>query len=148
MTGSPGFVRRGASVLAGVSGRDSIDRQDAETLALRYRELICALGGYRFAVERPGNVHREVPLEDGAGRGNCLARVHRLVAEREREDLRSNCDRGSRVRNKNFDETPLRELRSSRSSRVVNDYGDREQGYRIVRQCDDGGWFTMNYESL
>lgn len=107
MTGSPGFVRRGASVLAGVSGRDSIDRQDAETLALRYRELICALGGYRFAVERPGNVHREVPLEDGAGRGNCLARVHRLVAEREREDLRSNCDRGSRVRNKNSMKLPF-----------------------------------------
>lgn len=103
MTGSPGFVRRGASVLAGVSGRDSIDRQDAETLALRYRELICALGGYRLAVERPRNVHREVPLEDGAGRGDRLARIHRLVAEREREDLRSNCDRGSRVRKKNSD---------------------------------------------
>lgn len=101
MTGSPGFVRRGASVLAGVSGRDSIDRQDAETLALRYRELICALSGYRLTVESPGNVHREVPLEDGTGRGDRLARVHRLVAECEREDLRSNCDRGSRVRNKN-----------------------------------------------
>lgn len=97
VAGGPGFVRRGASVLAGVSGRDGIDRQDAETLALRDRELICILGGYRLAVERPGNVHREVPLENGTGGGNRLARVHRLVAEREREDLRSNCDRGLRA---------------------------------------------------
>lgn len=119
MTGSPGFVRRGASVLAGVSGRDSIDRQDAETLALRYRELIGALAGYRLAVERPGNVHREVPFEDGAGRGDCLARVYRLVAEREREDLRSNCDRGSRVRNKNSMKLPFRELRSSHDPREI-----------------------------
>lgn len=99
MAGGPGFVRRGASVLAGVSGRDSIDRQDAETLALRNRELICILGGYRLAVECPGNVHREVPLENGTGRRDRLARVHRFVAECKREDLRSNCDRGSRVRN-------------------------------------------------
>lgn len=119
MTGSPGFVRRGASVFAGVSGRDSIDRQDAETLALRYRELICALGGYRFAVERPGNVHREIPLEDGAGRGNCLARVHRLVAEREREDLRSNCDRGSRVRNKNSMRFPFANYGPRESSTMI-----------------------------
>lgn len=90
VAGGPGFVRRGASVLAGVSGRDSIDRQDAETLALRDRELICILGGYRLAVERPGNVHREVSLENGTGGGDRLARVHRFVAEREREDLRSN----------------------------------------------------------
>lgn len=98
MAGGSGFVRRGASILAGVSSRDSIDRQDAETFALRDRELICTLGGYRLAVERPGNVHREVTLENGAGRRDRLARIYRLVAEREREDLRSNCDRGSRVK--------------------------------------------------
>lgn len=97
MAGGPGFVRRGASVLAGVSGRDGIDRQDAQALALRDRELICTLGGYRHAVERPGNVHREVPLQDGTGRGDRLARVHRLVAERKREDLRGNCDRADRA---------------------------------------------------
>lgn len=98
MAGGSGFVRRGASKLAGVSSRDSVDRQDAETLALRDRELICTLGGYRLAVERPGNVHREVPLQNRAGRRDRLARIYRLVAEREREDLRSNCDRESRVR--------------------------------------------------
>lgn len=98
MAGGPGFVRRGASVLAGVSGRDRIDRQDAQTLALRDRELIGTFGGYRHTIERPGNVHREVPLLNGAGRRDRLARVHRLVAECEREDLRSNCDRGSCVR--------------------------------------------------
>lgn len=92
MAGGPGFVRRGASVLAGVSGRDRIDRQNAETLPFRDRELIC-LGEYRLAVERPGYVHREIALDNGAGDGDRLARIHRLVAERERKYLRSNCNR-------------------------------------------------------
>lgn len=90
MARGSGFVRRGASVFAGVSGRDGIDRQNAETLSFRDRELIC-LREYRLAVERPGNVHREVALENGAGRRYRLARIHRLVAERERKYLRSNC---------------------------------------------------------
>jgi len=98
MAGGSGFVRRGASIFAGVSSRDSIDRQDAEALALRNRELICTFDGYRLAVECPGNVHREVPLENGTGRRDRLARVYRLVAECEREYLRSNCDRESRLR--------------------------------------------------
>lgn len=121
MAGGSGFVRRGASVLAGMSSRDSIDRQDAETLALRDRELICTLGGYRLAVERPGNVHREVPLENGAGRRDRLARVYWLVAEREREDLRSNCDRGSRVRSSVNNIPSMKSLRDS-----YNRYGPRE----------------------
>jgi len=116
MAGGSGFVRRGASVLAGMSSRDSIDRQDAEALALRDRELICTLGGYRLAVECPSNVHREIPLENGAGRRDRLARIYRLVTEREREDLRSNCDRGSRVRssvsNIHVGEIPSRSLQA------------------------------------
>jgi len=151
VAGGPGFVRRGASVFAGVSGRDSIDRQDAETLALRDRELICILGGYRLAVECPGNVHREVPLENGAGRRDRLARVHRLVAEREREDLRSNCDRGSRVRNSvvlySCRCNPLADLRGRLGILTVlavtvvgselRRLGARMSQHERLRQCDD-----------
>lgn len=87
-----GLVRRGASVFARVPCRHGIDRQHAQPLALRDRVLIASLGIDRRTVQRPGYVHREVSLQDRAGGRDRFARVHRLVAERERKDLRCNFD--------------------------------------------------------
>lgn len=84
------FVRRGASVLSRVSCGHGIDRQHAQPLALRDRVLIGSLGIDRHAVERPGYVHREVSLQDRAGRRDRFARVHRLVAKCKWKDLRCN----------------------------------------------------------
>lgn len=84
------FVRRGASVLSRVSCGHGIDRQHAQPLALRDRVLIGSLGIDRHAVERPGYVHREVSLQDRAGRRDRFTRVHRLVAKCKWKDLRCN----------------------------------------------------------
>lgn len=101
------FVRHGASVLSRVSGSHGIDRQHAQPLALRHGVLIRTLRIDRHAVERPGYVHREVTLQDRAGRRDRFARVHRFVAKREREDLRCNLDREMYVATRDNDRKQL-----------------------------------------
>lgn len=90
MTVGSGGIRRDALVSSGMPCRHPVDAQEADPL-ISYDINVRPARVYRGVVERPGQIHREVAFDDRARDRQHLARVERIVAERELEDLRRDC---------------------------------------------------------
>lgn len=83
-------IGRDALVSSGVPRHHAVDAQEAEPL-IGYDINVRSARVYRGVVERPRQGHREVALEDRAGKRQHLAGVEGIVAERELEDLWRDC---------------------------------------------------------
>jgi hypothetical protein len=90
VAGCSGCVGGCASVFPSVSRAHGLDSHHADALAVsRDRHVPVILLGDRFAVQRPRHLDRQVSLQDRADCRDRLAPIRRLVADRERRDLRS-----------------------------------------------------------
>lgn len=97
MSGGSGLVGRGARVLARVSRCHRVYGERADPFAAPRNHDV---GNVAVAlasnvdtppVQRPSDPHRQIALDHGALNGGHLARVRRLVTERERGQLGPDC---------------------------------------------------------
>lgn len=94
MTVGSGGIRRDALVSSSMPRRNAVDAQEADPL-ISYDINVRYARVYGGVVKRPRQIHREVAFDDCARERQHLARVQRIVAERELEDLRRDCVNGT-----------------------------------------------------
>lgn len=88
-TRATGGVARHAGVLPGVTGRHSVNSEQADTPAGRDR-YIGIIVGDRLAVQGPLDLYRRIALQHGAGCGDRVPPVSRSLADHERSYLGRN----------------------------------------------------------
>ena len=72
-----------------MSAAHGLDGHQADSLpGARYRDIAVILASDRLAVQRPRYLDRQIALDDGANRRNCLTPIRGLVADGKRRDLR------------------------------------------------------------
>lgn len=93
-----GGVAGHAGVLAGVTRRHRVDRQQADAPAGGDRYIGIIVGDW-FAVEGPFDLNRRVTLQHGAGCGDRVPPVCRFLTDHERSYLGSNYEQRGRTKN-------------------------------------------------
>lgn len=72
--------------------RDGVDREQADAFVGDDR-YVGKIVGDGLTVERPLDLYRMIPLQDGARRGHRFSPIRRFLTDREGRDVRSNYSR-------------------------------------------------------